>query len=267
MTTIHTKKTKIPAALRIETMWNAYREKIIEHFPKKQISVEAGAYLKQVDELYVQDAYNSLSIEGYQVTRQLLNRVRDGHWNPDENNLDASYHDALAARGYFEAFQKVKDSIEHILNGKPAGKIARDNLPIWFMNLFNPAVRAGLLQPTDLFGWRKQQVYIRGSRHTPLSYEYLPEVMDTFFACLENEENFFVRAVLGHFIFVYIHPYMDGNGRTARFLMNTQLASGGHPWIIVPVEKKQEYFAALESAGVGGDILPFATFINSLSSR
>jgi Fic family protein len=39
-----------------------------------------------------------------------------------------------------------------------------------------------------------------------------------------------VRAVLGRWLFDYIHPYMDGNGRMARFLMNTMLASGGYPW-------------------------------------
>ena len=36
-----------------------------------------------------------------------------------------------------------------------------------------------------------------------------------------------VRAVLGHFFFVYIHPYMDGNGRMGRFVLNAMLASGG----------------------------------------
>ena len=42
-----------------------------------------------------------------------------------------------------------------------------------------------------------------------------------------------VRAVLGHWMFGYIHPYPDGNGRIARFLMNAMLASGGYPWTVV----------------------------------
>jgi len=41
-----------------------------------------------------------------------------------------------------------------------------------------------------------------------------------------------VRAVLGHWLFGYIHPYPDGNGRMARFLMNVVLASGGYSWTI-----------------------------------
>jgi Fic family protein len=67
--------------------------------------------------------------------------------------------------------------------------------------------------------------------------------------------------VLGHFIFVYIHPYGDGNGRIGRFLMNTLLASGGYPWTVVQVTARDEYMHALEEASVKENIQPFAKFI------
>jgi Fic family protein len=70
--------------------------------------------------------------------------------------------------------------------------------------------------------------------------------------------------VLGHFIFVYIHPYVDGNGRMGRFLMNTMLASGGYPWTVIPVEKRNTYMAALEEASVGQNIGPFTDFLAQL---
>ena len=54
---------------------------------------------------------------------------------------------------------------------------------------------------------------------------------------------------------------MDGNGRTARFVMNVQLISGGYPWVVVPVERREEYMQALEKASVEGDISQFARFI------
>ena len=47
-----------------------------------------------------------------------------------------------------------------------------------------------------------------------------------------------VRVVLGHFVFVYIHPYTDGNGRTGRFLMNLMLAAGGYSWTVVPLQQR-----------------------------
>jgi hypothetical protein len=52
--------------------------------------------------------------------------------------------------------------------------------------------------------------------------------MPAFFSLLKDEKNPAVKAVLGHFFFVYIHPYVDGNGRMGRFLMNVMLVSGGY---------------------------------------
>ena len=88
--------------------------------------------------------------------------------------------------------------------------------------------------------------------------------MPAFFKILAEEPDASVRVVLGHFIFVYIHPYMDGNGRIGRFLMNTMMASGGYSWTIIPVERRAEYMAALESASVDQDIRPFTIFLAEL---
>jgi Fic family protein len=73
--------------------------------------------------------------------------------------------------------------------------------------------------------------------------------------------------VLGHFVFVYIHPYIDGNGRMGRFLMNLMMASGGYPWTVIPVAERNAYMAALEKASVGEDIRPFADFIAGLVEK
>jgi Fic family protein len=70
--------------------------------------------------------------------------------------------------------------------------------------------------------------------------------------------------VLGHFVFVYIHPYMDGNGRMGRFLMNVMMAAGGYPWTVVPLSERNAYMDALERAGVGEDIEPFGKFLGAL---
>ena len=58
-------------------------------------------------------------------------------------------------------------------------------------------------------------------------------------------------AVLGHFLFVYVHSYPDGNGRIARFLMNLMLTAAGYPWTIIPVERRDVYMDALEDARAG----------------
>jgi Fic family protein len=85
--------------------------------------------------------------------------------------------------------------------------------------------------------------------------------METLLDSLENEPEPIVRAVLGHWLFGFIHPYTDGNGRMARFLMNVMMASGGYPWTIVRTARRKQYLAVLDAASVGQDILPFANFI------
>ncbi|NOR25910.1 MAG: cell filamentation protein Fic, partial [Desulforhopalus sp.] len=66
------------------------------------------------------------------------------------------------------------------------------------------------------------------------------------------------------YIFVYIHPYMDGNGRIGRFLMNVMLASGGYPWTVVPLEEHDVYMAALEEVSVAQNIVPFTQLLARL---
>ena len=66
-------------------------------------------------------------------------------------------------------------------------------------------------------------------------------------------------------LIVYIHPYMDGNGRNERFLMNVKMAAGGYPWIVIPVNERTSYMTALERACVGADIVPFTKFLAGLT--
>src|SRR5271156_326248 len=85
--------------------------------------------------------------------------------------------------------------------------------------------------------------------------------MPALFDLLESEPEPAVRAVLGHWLIGYIHPFMDGNGRMARFLMNAMLASGGYPWTVVRVEDRARYLRALDNASIDLDIAPFARLL------
>jgi Fic family protein len=220
--------------------------------------------LKRVDEVYVTDAYHSLSIEGYRVSADLIERVRSGGWRPDQNEDDASRRDALAARGYFDAFRAVKESIRKVLGGKNPGDVAERAHSAWYRELFAPSVTAGILGPGDLAGYRNGPVYIRRSMHVPPPPEAVRDLMPALFDLLREESEPAVRVVLGHFVFVYIHPYFDGNGRMGRFLMNVMLAAGGYPWTVIPVERRSDYMEALEDGSVHQDIEPFVKFLGRL---
>lgn len=254
-----------PYANRLKLMWEAMRGPIIECFPDSPgLPKDTGAYLKHVEEIYVTDAYHSLSIEGYRVSAALIERVRSGAWNPDENETDTENRNALAARGYWQAYQGVQESLEKILDGENPGTIADEDHSKWYGALFGPSVVAGIIEAVDLAGYRNGPVYIRRSMHVPPPGKAVRDCMPAYFELLERENDPAVRVVLGHFVFVYIHPYLDGNGRMGRFLMNAMLASGGYPWTVVPVEKRDAYMAALEEASVHQNIVPFAKFLANL---
>ena len=258
-------RAESPYANRLRLMWDAMRWTVLERFPAAPGSAPTPEiYLRAVEEAYVTDAYHSLSIEGYRVSRDLIERVRSGTWNPDASAEDRERRDALAARGYYEAFGAVKASVEKVLVGHPPAGVARDDHREWYRRLFGPGVTAGLVTAADLAGYRNGPVYIRRSMHVPPPREAVRDCMPVLFELLDAEPSPAVRVVLGHFVFVYIHPYMDGNGRMGRFLMNVMLAGGGYPWTVVPVERREDYMAALEAASVRQDIGRFAAFLGTL---
>lgn len=254
-----------PYVNRIQLMWESMREPILEVFPRSPgLPKDIDLYLKLVLDNFVNDAYNSLSIEGYRVSTELIEKVRSGQWQPEQNENDKQQRDALAARGYWQAFQEVRNSLELVLNGENSGTVTDQEHQNWYRELFAPSVTAGIVKASDLAGYRNQPVYIRRSKHGPPNSEAVKDLMPALFDLLIKESSPAVRVVLGHFMFVYVHPYIDGNGRIGRFLMNLFMASGGYPWTIVPLSRRAEYMKGLEAASTQGNIKPFASFLAEL---
>ncbi|MEF2229598.1 MAG: Fic family protein [Pseudodesulfovibrio sp.] len=255
-------KPESPVIGRMNTLWDKARTVVLEECPDAPPGVQnIDEYLASVEEAYTHDAYHSLSIEGYMVSEELIERVASGNWNPEENTADANDKNALACRGYLDCFGKVKRNVKEVLEGGEAGAVARRDHGGWYRALFGPHVRSGLLNAVALAGYRNHPVFIKGSRHAPVNEASVPDAMNTLFDRLEGEESPMLAAVLGHWMLGYIHPYSAGNGRMARFLMNLMLASGGYPWTTIKVDDRDTYMAALESASVDNDIRPFAKFI------
>ena len=250
-----------PQAARIHALWHRMRGGVLGARPSAPARLPSlEEYLVQADALYQSDAYNSLSIEGYRVTPELIVRIAAGDWNP-ERAEDEKQRDAMAARGYSAAHKLVLASIRKVFAGETPGKAFEDSLADWYRALFGSSIQAGILEAWQIAGYRNGPVYIQNSGHVPPNHEAVPACMDTLFSLLKEEPEPWVRAVLGHFVFVFIHPYTDGNGRIGRFLMNLMLASGGYPWTVIRVEHRAAYMTALERASVDGMIASFAQFV------
>jgi Fic family protein len=130
--------------------------------------------------------------------------------------------------------------------------------------MFSPSVTAGIIKAHQLAGYRSHNVYLRGSSHVPLPPHAIADAMDALFESIEEEPDPRAKAVIAPFLFTYIHPFADGNGRTARFIMNALLAECGVPWTVIPVVRRDEYMDALEAASQRENIVPLTAFVSEL---
>ena len=227
-----------PYVNRIRFLWQKMREPVIDRFPKAPgLPRNIEAYMKRVNDAYVTDAYHSLSIEGYRVTRR-ADRTRPQRQRGIRSRTKAIGSSGTpwrrAATGWL--IRPCREASGRVLRRENAGLVADEDHRDVVSGTVCAERHGGLLKPADLAGYRNGQVYIRKSMHVPLNCEAVRDAMPAFFDLLREETHPAVRVVLGHFVFVYIHPYMDGNGRIGRFLMNVMMASGGYPWTSYPSE-------------------------------
>ena len=258
-------KSSSAISIKLKTMWSLMSSQISTLTnPKptlKFYKTNLERIKAKINELYVNDAYNSLSIEGYQVSEELIRKIESGKWDPYRDEQDKQTVNAMAAKGYSDAFKGVLESLTKIYSGAGIEQEIENGIFEWRRLLFGPSVRSGILKPEDLAGFRTGPVYISGSHHVPVSYMKLNDAIETYLECLKSETNPWVRAVLGHFIFVYIHPFQDGNGRIGRFIMNVLLVSAGFPWTVIRQAERIKYMEALENASMKNDIRDFSKFI------
>lgn len=114
--------------------------------------------------------------------------------------------------------------------------------------------------------YRKEQVFISGANHIPPAHyiiqEKMEKLMNWYFkegASLHPVE----RSAILHTIFVGIHPFVDGNGRMARLLLNLELMKEGYPPIIIKAENRLTYYEALDKAHTTEDYSDFIALVET----
>ncbi|MBQ7898043.1 MAG: Fic family protein [Clostridia bacterium] len=116
--------------------------------------------------------------------------------------------------------------------------------------------------------YRNEEVRISGAGFTPPSgNDMLYQIKDFCNSIDRRDRNAVELAAWTHAEFVRIHPFIDGNGRTARLIMNYQLMSQGFLPISVNKEKRVEYYNALEEYAVNGNLSTFADFVAELEEE
>jgi len=257
-----------PWVIRQEQQTKEFEDTLNKHLRSKIARIKKqplAQLLKQAREHKKYDTYHSTSLEGYRITPEDVDMWLSGRAPKEEKGEGADYLEKLKNRmaivGYSEAFDFILAGAKKDF-GKP--HITEDFIKDTYSNLFKPSTDAGIVDYYSLTTYRNMPVYIRGTRYTPPSHEKLPELMASYAKLVGGIKNPVVRAILAHYFFVTIHPYLDGNGRTGRLLMNYLLLSAGFSWVTIKTDQRGEYFEALAKAQLDEGILPFGEFILSI---
>lgn len=117
--------------------------------------------------------------------------------------------------------------------------------------------------------YRNVEVRISGAKHKPPVPSEMYQQIKNFYADMpyKVKENAIEFAAWTHAEFVKIHPFVDGNGRTSRMIMNYQLLASGFLPVSIAKENRLEYFEVLEEYAVEGDLNPFANMIAELEEQ
>lgn len=117
--------------------------------------------------------------------------------------------------------------------------------------------------------YRNVEVRISGAKHKPPVPSEMYHQIKNFYADMlyKVKENAIEFAAWTHAEFVKIHPFVDGNGRTSRMIMNYQLLASGFLPVSIAKENRLEYFETLEAYAVEGDLNPFANMIAELEEQ
>jgi len=210
-----------------------------------------AAAVRNLDEVYrVEWTYNSNAIEGNTLTLLETKLVLEEGLTIGGKKL----------REHFEVINHA-EAIEYIRD-----MVNRDTeLTEYILKSIHQLVLKNI-DDENAGKYRTINVRISGSQHVPPHYMSVPDKMEQFMQWYHEQEGKMHPVELAaafHFKFVYIHPFSDGNGRTARLLMNLILMKHGYPPAIVKAAdaNRLQYYEALERASVQDDLAPFIQLI------
>ncbi|WP_055669759.1 Fic family protein [Desnuesiella massiliensis] len=118
--------------------------------------------------------------------------------------------------------------------------------------------------------YRDQQIIISGAEHMPPEPFLIKEQMVNFIEWYNTDAKVLhpiERAAMVHIIFVGIYPFIDGNGRTSRLLLNLELMKSGYPPIVIRNDNKLNYYKALDKAHITGKNHDFVKIVKEEVNR
>lgn len=230
-------------------------ECLLEQIKSKKAQLDAcrplteGEVARLNEEFTVEYTYNSNAIEGNTLTLRETDMVLRG-LTVDKKPMK----DHLEAVGHKDAFYYILDLVKN-----------QSKLSESVIKQIHALVLAD--KPQDRGVYRRIPVRIVGAQHEPVQpYLIEPKMYQLLQDYEKDDRNFVEKLTEFHVRFEGIHPFIDGNGRTGRLLVNLELMKCGYPPIDIKFADRKRYYDAFDAYYVKNDLKPmfnlFAEYLN-----
>lgn len=266
---------RIEGAVKIGSTWNIPKDsikpvdkRIIKPDNKFIINLDNN-YFDEVDKLKKElDNKRPIPKATLKSFKETINLEWTYNSNGIEGNTLTLRETQIVLEGITVGGKSIKEHLEAINHEKAIlylDELVKEKQPITEWNIKN--IHQLILKEIDSENagkYRKENVTIKGATHIPPDYTMLPELMEKLIVNYKTWDKYhpIVQAALLHGELVKIHPFVDGNGRTSRLIMNLDLMNHGYNPVIIKKEKRLEYYYALDKAHTTGDYIDFIKLIN-----
>lgn len=222
---------------------------LIDSKVRRLMSIPKGnsALRRVMEETYYHHIYHTVAIEGNTLTLSEIRHIIETRYAVPGKSLQEQNE----AIGVDAAMKYINTTLLSRSGTITVGDILEIHRRV-----------LGYVDPVEGGRLRTSQVFV--GHHIPPHPKDLQRHMDELVQWLNSEEALQLHpveyAALAHYKLVYIHPFVDGNGRTSRLLMNLVLMQARYPPITIRKEQRAEYYATLNTANEG-DVRPFIRFI------
>ncbi len=269
---------RIEGAVKVGNSWNIpidadkpVDKRMIKPDNDKFIIDLEDNYFDEVDSLKKElDSKRPIPKETLKSLKETINLEWTYNSNGIEGNTLTLRETQVVLEGITVGGKSIKEHLEAINHEKAIlylDDLVKDKNPITEWNIKN--IHQLILKDIDNENagrYRKENVTIKGATHIPPDYLKLPELMEKLILNYNtwNEYHPIIKAVLLHGELVKIHPFVDGNGRTSRLLMNLDLMNSGYNPVIIKKESRLKYYEALDKAHTTGNYTDFVKLVTKL---
>ena len=269
---------RIEGAVKVGNSWNIpidatkpVDKRIIKPDDSNFIIDLKEDFFSEVDKLKeMLDKKRPLSKETIKSLKESVNLEWTYNSNGIEGNTLTLRETQVVLEGITVGGKSIKEHLEAINHEKAIlylDEIVKDENPITEWNIKN--IHQLILKDIDNENagrYRKENVTIKGAIHIPPDYLKIPELMEKLILTYNTWSGYhpIVRASLLHGELVKIHPFIDGNGRTSRLLMNLDLMNSGYNPVIIKKESRLKYYEALDKAHTTGNYTDFVKLVTKL---